>query len=194
MTRTLTITGEPASDALLASDANALLMGMLLDQQVPMEKAFAGPAVLAERLGGVLDVRRIAAMAPEEFVEVCARRPAIHRFPASMAARLQELARVLVDSWDADAHALFTSASSGAELVALIEQLPGFGVQKAKIFVALLGKQWGVTPPGWREAAGEYGLDGYRSVADVVDAASLQQVRATKRAAKQAAKQASEAS
>lgn len=186
--RTLWLTGgDTAGDELLASDANALVAGMLLDQQVPMEKAFSGPGVIAERMGG-FDVRRIAAMDPEEFKEVCSRRPAIHRFPASMAGRLQELCRILVDEWDADASRLFAAASDGAELKRLVGELPGFGEQKAKIMVALLGKQYGVTPPGWREAAGDYGLDGFRSVADVVDAESLQKVRATKRAAKAAAK------
>lgn len=181
----LHLTGDPAADALLTRNPNALLAGMLLDQQVPMEKAFAGPAVLAERLDG-FDVGRIAAMEPEAFKEVCARRPAIHRFPGSMAARLQELCRILVENWQGEAARLFAAASDGAELKRLLGELPGFGDQKAKIMVALLGKQYGVTPPGWREAAGDYGVDGYRSVADVVDSDSLLKVRAAKKAAKAA--------
>lgn len=184
----LHITGEPAADALLSDNANALVIGMLLDQQVTMEKAFAGPAVIAERLGGGLDVARIAAMDPEEFVVLCSQRPAIHRFPRAMAGRIQELCRVLVDDFQGDAANLFASASTGEELLRSVEALPGFGAQKAKIFVALLGKQWNVTPDGWREASGDYGLEGYRSVADITDAESLRRVRETKRAAKAAAK------
>nr|NLI49746.1 Fe-S cluster assembly protein HesB [Propionibacterium sp.] len=186
MTRTLHLTGDEAADRLLATDPNAVLLGMVLDQQVTMEKAFAGPAVLAERLGG-LDVERIAAMPTEEFVAVCATPPAIHRFPRSMGERLQAVCRVLVADWGGTAAALF-DAPTGAELKRRLRALPGFGEQKAQILVALLGKQWGVTPEGWREAAGDYGLDGYRSVADVVDAASLAQVRAVKKAAKAAAR------
>ncbi len=186
MTRTLQLVGNPDADRILNDDPNAILLGMLLDQQVPMEKAFAGPAVLAERMGG-LDVGRIAAMDPEEFVALCAKPPAIHRFPKSMAARIQATCRTLVDDWDASASTLF-DAPSGAELKKRIASLPGFGDQKAKILVALLGKQWGITPPGWREAAGDYGLDGFRSVADVVDGESLLKVRETKRAAKAAAR------
>lgn len=188
---TVHLTGNPDADDLLSRDPNALLAGMLLDQQVPMEKAFSGPAVIAERMGG-FDVARIAAMDPEEFKEVCSRRPAIHRFPGSMAGRLQELCRVLVDAWGGDAANLFAAASDGVSLRTLIAGLPGFGEQKAKIFVALLGKQYGVTPDGWREAASDYGLDGFRSVADIVDAESLRQVRATKQAAKAAARAASD--
>lgn len=188
---TVHLTGNPDADDLLSRDPNALLAGMLLDQQVPMEKAFSGPAVIAERMGG-FDVARIAAMDPEEFKEVCSRRPAIHRFPGSMAGRLQELCRVLMDAWGGDAANLFAAASDGVALRTLIAGLPGFGEQKAKIFVALLGKQYGVTPDGWREAASDYGLDGFRSVADIVDAESLRQVRATKQAAKAAARAASD--
>lgn len=184
---TLHLTGDPDADALLSRDPNALLAGMLLDQQVPMEKAFSGPAVLAERLGA-FDVVRIAAMDPEEFKEVCSRRPAIHRFPGSMGGRLQDLCRVLVEDWGGDARNLFAAASDGEDLLRLVGDLPGFGDQKARIFVALLGKQYDVTPSGWQEAAGEYGLEGFRSVADVVDTESLLKVRATKKAAKAAAR------
>lgn len=192
MARSLHLTGDADADRLLSADANALLIGMLLDQQVPMEKAFSGPAVLAERLGGRLDVGRIAAMDTDEFVELCSRTPAIHRFPKSMGERVQNLCRVLVEDWGGDATALFAAASSGAELKKLLRTLPGFGDQKARIFVALLGKQWGVTPDGWREAAGDYGLDGHRSVADITSAESLQQVRAYKKRTKAAARAASD--
>ena len=187
MTRSLHITGDAAADALLSTDANALLLAMVLDQQVPMEKAFAGPAVIAERMGGVLDVRAIAGLDPEEFIALCARRPAIHRFPKAMAGRLQAVARVLVEDWDGDAARLFASASTGAELKSLVADLPGFGDQKASIFVALLAKQWGVAPEGWQEAAGKYAA-GFVSVADVVDAESLARVREAKKAAKAASR------
>lgn len=188
MTTSLHITGDDRADALLSTDANALLIGMVLDQQDRLEKAFAGPAVIAERMGGALDVAGIAAMDEETFVELCARRPSIHRFPASMAKRIQQVCRVLVDDYDGDAAKLWATAATGAEVRTAIGSLPGFGTQKASIFTALLGKQYGVTPPGWREAAGDYGLDGYRSVADIVDADSLVKVRSTKSEAKKAAK------
>lgn len=186
MTPDLHLVGEPTADRLLSEDPNALVIGMLLDQQVPMEKAFAGPAVLVERLGS-LDVRAIAEADPEQFAAICAERPAIHRFPQAMAGRIQTLCRILVDQWGASAAALF-DAPTGAELKKRISSLPGFGEQKAKILVALLGKQWGITPEGWREAAGDYGLEGFRSVADIRDPDSLMKVRETKRAAKAAAR------
>jgi len=186
------LTGDDRADALLASDGNALLIGMVLDQQVPMEKAFSGPAVIAERMGGHLDVAAIAAADPEEFAALCSRPPAVHRFPGSMAGRVQGVCRVLVESYGGDAVNLWTDVPSGVELRKRIAALPGFGVQKAAIFLALLGKQYGVQPPGWREAAGAFGEDGSRvSVADVVDEESLGQVRAAKKAAKAAAKAAS---
>ncbi len=183
------LTGDDEADALLAADGNALLIGMVLDQQVPMEKAFSGPAVIAERMGGRLDVAAIAAADPEEFAALCARPPAVHRFPGSMAGRVQGVCRVLVESYDGDASNLWADVPSGVELRKRIAALPGFGAQKAAIFLALLGKQYGVQPPGWREAAGAFGDDGSRvSVADVVDEESLGQVRAAKKAAKAAAK------
>lgn len=184
----LHLTGIPAADALLSADANAVLIGMLLDQQVPMEKAFSGPAVIAERMGGRLDVAAIAAADPAGFVELCATPPAVHRFPKAMAERVQGLCRILVSDWDSDAATLFGTAATGTELKRRITGLPGFGAQKAGILVALLGKQYGITPSGWREAAGDYGLPGHRSVADITDADSLLLVRAAKRAAKAAAR------
>ncbi|WP_395727111.1 HhH-GPD-type base excision DNA repair protein [Nakamurella sp.] len=183
------LTGDSAADALLAGDPNALLLGMVLDQQVPMEKAFGGPAVIAERMGGRLDVRAIADADPDEFAALCSQRPAIHRFPASMAKRVQATCRVLTDSYDGDAANVWADVADGDELLRRIAALPGFGAAKAPIFVALLGKQYGVQPPGWRAAAGVYGEAGsHRSVADVVDQPSLELVRAAKKAAKAAAK------
>jgi len=183
------LTGIPAADALLRTDPNALLIGMVLDQQVTMEKAFAGPAVIAERMGGRLDVAAVADADPEQFAAMCTRPPAIHRFPGAMSKRVQATCRVLVDQYDGNAANLWADVTSGAQLRDRIAALPGFGAQKAAIFTALLGKRYGVAPDGWREAAGSYGEQGcYRSVADVVDPDSLQKVRATKKAAKAAAK------
>ena len=141
------------ADALLSRDPFALLVGMLLDQQIPMERAFAGPRTLADRLGSGerLDAREVAAYAPEEFAALMARPPAVHRFPGSMAGRVQGLARAICEQYGGDAQALWATATSGAELVARLRALPGFGDQKARIFAALLGKQLGVRPPGWRE-------------------------------------------
>jgi uncharacterized HhH-GPD family protein len=155
----LYLTGRADADALLASDPNALLLGMVLDQQIPMEKAFSGPAVIAERMGG-LDVGAIAAADPDSFREICSRPPAVHRFPGSMSARVQSVCQVLVQDYRGDAANLWAEVDTGAELYRRIAGLPGFGTQKASIFVALLGKQYGVTPTGWRDAAGAYGEDG----------------------------------
>lgn len=185
----LHLTGDAVVDDLLSSDPNALLIGMVLDQQVPMEKAFSGPAVIAVRLGGELDVVRIADMSEDEFVALCAERPAVHRFPAAMGKRVQQVCRVLVDQYAGDAAGLWRDAATGADVKRAVQSLPGFGPQKAAIFTALLGKQYGLTAAGWREAAGEFGQDGYRSVADIVDADSLAKVRATKQEVKRAAKQ-----
>jgi uncharacterized HhH-GPD family protein len=184
------ITGEPAADALLDRDPFSLLVGMLLDQQFPMERAFAGPARIAERLGvDHLDPAEIAAQDPEAFAAMCAVPPAVHRYPGSMAGRVQALAAVVLDQYGGDAAALWLTAGSGAELYARLKALPGFGDAKARIFVALLGKQRGVRPAGWEKAAGAYAEDGsYRSVADVVDPASLLKVRAFKQEQKAAAK------
>jgi uncharacterized HhH-GPD family protein len=173
-------TTEPAN-ALLTQDPLALLIGMLLDQQIPMEKAFTSPEVLRERLGGKLDARIIADHDADALEAIFRRPPALHRFPAAMAKRVQALASTLVERYDGRASAVWDDVESGAELVRRIGDLPGFGEQKAKIFAALLGKQFGVRPDGWRQAAGAYGEDGsFRSVADVTDAASLKQVRAFK--------------
>ena len=185
----LQLVQDPAADALLDSNPFALLVGMLLDQQVPMETAFAGPKKIADRIGGV-DAREIADYDPEKFAALCSERPAIHRFPGSMAKRIQTLAQIIVDRYDGDATALWVAGNpDGAEVLARLKELPGFGEQKARIFLALLGKQYGVTPKGWREAAGEYGkASTHISVADIVDAGSLEKVRSYKKQMKAAAK------
>lgn len=185
----LQLVQDPAADELLESNPLALLIGMLLDQQIPMEVAFAGPKKLADRLGG-LDARQIADYDPEAFIALCSERPAVHRFPGSMGKRVQTLAQTLVDEYGGDAAAVWTAGDpDGAEVLRRMKALPGFGDQKARIFVALLGKQYGVTPKGWREAAGDYGRAGvHMSVADVVDGGSLDKVRSYKKQAKAAAK------
>lgn len=180
------ITGDPAADAVL-DDPFALLVAMLLDQQFPMERAFAAPAKVLDRFGS-LDPAAIAAADPEEFKELCSIPPAIHRFPGSMAARIQELARIVAEEYNGDAATIWTEASSGADLMKRLQALAGFGKQKAQIFTALVAKQLGVRPDGWEKAAGDYSLDGFRSVADVVDATSLQKVRDFKQQKKAAAK------
>jgi len=191
----LHITGDTAADALLTENPTALLIGMLLDQQIPMETAFTGPLKIEQRTGAA-DAAAIAGMAPEEFLEAFRQTPAVHRFPGSMATRVQTLCQALVDDWDGDAAALWTRPStgsgtqpSGAEVLKRLKALPGFGEQKAKIFLALLGKQYGFTGEGWREASAPYGEDGsYRSVADIVSPESLTKVREYKKAMKAAAK------
>jgi uncharacterized HhH-GPD family protein len=183
----LHITGDEAADALLATDPLALLIGMLLDQQVAMEVAFSGPAKLRDRLG-TLDAATIATMDPEAFADVCRTPPAVHRYPASMAGRIQTLCAQVVETWDGDAAAIWTRGEpDGPEVLKRLRTLPGFGAQKAAIFLGLLGKQLHIPAPGWRSAAGPYGEEGtFRSVADIVDAESLAKVREHKRAAKSA--------
>jgi uncharacterized HhH-GPD family protein len=178
------------ADALLDRDPLALLIGMLLDQQFPMERAFAGPALLAQRLGVTeLDARLLASHDPEALVQIFRGPPAVHRYPGSMAGRVQALAAAIVEQYDGDVTLIWRDVPDGEELFRRLAALPGFGKQKAQIFTALLGKQRGVTPPGWREAAGAYGQEGvHMSVADVVDADSLAQVRDYKQAKKAAAK------
>jgi uncharacterized HhH-GPD family protein len=185
----LQLTGDRGADTLLEENPFALLIGVVLDQQYPMEAAFAGPKKIADRLGGV-DAREIADYDPEKFAALCSKTPAIHRFPGSMAKRIQALAQIIVDEYGGNASALWTAGDpDGAEVLRRLKALPGFGEQKAKIFVALLGKQYGVTPNGWRKAAGDYGKAGsFLSVADVVDAGSLEKVRSYKKQAKAAAK------
>ena len=183
------MSGDPEADRLLDDDPFALLIGMLLDQQVPMEVAFAGPHKIAQRMDG-LDAHRVAEAEPEAFAALCATPPAVHRFPGSMAGRIQAVARAVVEEYHGDVTRLWTDGDpDGAEVLRRLRALPGFGEQKARIFLALLGKQRGIRPPGWREAAGQYGDDGARlSIADVTDPESQAEVRATKKAAKAAAK------
>ncbi len=185
----LHITGDTAADDLLTTNPLALLVGMLLDQQVPMETAFAGPLKIAQRTGAS-DATAIAGMDPEDFLAAFRETPAVHRFPGSMAGRVQTLCQEIVDRWGGDAARLWTEGDpSGAEVLARLKALPGFGEQKAKIFLALLGKQYGFTGAGWREAAGDYGVEGsFRSVADIVSPESLTKVREHKKAMKAAAK------
>lgn len=186
---TLRLAQEPDADGLLDQSPLALLLGMLLDQQVPMERAFAGPYVLSERLERDLDAADIASRDPDEFAALMARPPAVHRYPGAMGGRVQALARYIVEHYDGDVEQIWSGASSGAELLTRLKALPGFGDQKARIFLALLGKQRGIRPAGWREAAGAYGEEGsFRSVADVRDPESLAKVRAFKQEVKRAAK------
>ncbi|PMR61597.1 Fe-S cluster assembly protein HesB [Verrucosispora sp. ts21] len=186
---TLALPIDPAANQLLLRSPLALLTGMVLDQQVSMEKAFSSPYVLTQRLGHDLDARELAGYDPDALVALFAQPPALHRFPKAMAARVQEVCRALVAHYDGDAARLWVDAADGRELLARIAALPGFGRQKAQIFLALLGKRFGVQPPGWQEAAGDYGdPDAHRSVADVTDAESLRLVREYKQQMKAAAK------
>ncbi|NDL56328.1 HhH-GPD-type base excision DNA repair protein [Phytoactinopolyspora mesophila] len=182
----LYLAGDPVADELLARDPFALMVGMLLDQQVPMEWAFAGPATIAARLGTEdLSPAAVANHDPEAFAALMAEKPAVHRYPGSMAKRVQALAAYVVEHWDGDAASIWRNVDNGRDLLARFKALPGYGEQKARILVALLGKQFEVRPEGWREAAGPYGEDGARrSIADVVDDQSLAEVRAFKREAK----------
>ncbi|MFJ7421928.1 HhH-GPD-type base excision DNA repair protein [Streptomyces uncialis] len=186
----LRLAQQPDADALLGRSPLAALVGMLLDQQVPMEWAFAGPYTIAERLGGDdLDAQEIAAYEPEAFAALLSAKPAVHRYPGSMAKRVQQLCQYLVEHFDGDAAAVWEDVGSGKELLKRLQDLPGFGKQKAQIFLALLGKQLGVRPTGWREAAGAYGEQGaYRSAADITGPESLAKVRAHKQELKAAKK------
>lgn len=185
MSGTLYITGDTDADALLNENGAALLIGMLLDQQVPMEWAFAGPATLRARLGH-LDPRKIAALDQESFVTICCEKPAIHRFPASMGRRIHEMCAALVADFDGRAENVWEGVSTGAELYARLRTLPGYGDEKAKIFIALLAKRFGVTPTGWKEAAGVFSDSNPRSVADISSPTTLAKVREWKKAAKAA--------
>ncbi|MEU3059063.1 HhH-GPD-type base excision DNA repair protein [Streptomyces subrutilus] len=187
---TLHLAQEPEADALLSRSPLAALVGMLLDQQVPMEWAFSGPWTIARRLGADdLDAHAIAAYDPDAFAALLSEKPAVHRYPGSMAKRVQQLCAYLVERYDGDAGAVWADAGTGAELLRRLRELPGFGEQKAQIFLALLGKRLGVRPKGWREAAGGYGPQGvYRSAADITGPESLAKVRAHKQEMKAAAK------
>jgi uncharacterized HhH-GPD family protein len=189
MTQPLHLVGDAEADRILSEHPFALLVGMLLDQQIPMEVAFDGPRKIAERLGSV-DPARIAASDLEQFIALCATPPAVHRFPRSMGQRVHDLAAAVVADHGGDAAAIWTGGDpDGAEVLRRLRALPGFGDQKARIFLALLGKQRGLDAPGWREAAGDYGRDDvHMSIADVTGPESLQQVRAYKKEKKAAAK------
>jgi len=185
----LHLSGDPDADRLLSTDAFALLIGMVLDQQIPLEWAFSGPWRLQQRLGTPLDATEIAAMDPDALAKVFSERPALHRFPGSNAKRVQTLAQQIVDDYGGDASRIWTTAETGADLYRRVNALPGFGEQKAKIFVALLGKQLGIQPPGWQEASGPFGQPGtLMSVADITGPDTLAEVRDYKRAKKAAAK------
>ncbi|MGW2552440.1 HhH-GPD-type base excision DNA repair protein [Streptomyces sp. NPDC001635] len=187
---TLHLAQDPEADALLGRNPLAALIGMLLDQQVPMEWAFKGPWTIAQRLGtDELDAHEIAARDPEAFAALLSQKPAVHRYPGSMAKRVQQLCQYLVEHYGGDPEAVWKGVGSGRELLKRLEELPGYGKQKAQIFLALLGKQLGVRPEGWREAAGPYGEDkSFRSVADITGPSSLAKVRAYKQELKAAAK------
>ncbi|HWG62041.1 MAG TPA: HhH-GPD-type base excision DNA repair protein [Streptosporangiaceae bacterium] len=186
---TLCLPVGPEANELLSRDPLALLIGMLLDQQVPLEKAFNGPRDLALRLGHEPTAAELADFDPDALAAAFSERPALHRYPRAMAGRTQELARLIADRYDGDAARVWETATTGQELVRRIGELPGFGSAKAQIFAALLGKQLGVRPDGWREAAGQFGHDGsYVSVADITDDDSLTRVRAYKQQLKAAAK------
>ncbi|MFC8418454.1 HhH-GPD-type base excision DNA repair protein [Streptomyces coelicoflavus] len=187
---TLHLAQDPEADELLGRSPLAALVGMLLDQQVPMEWAFKGPSTIARRMGAEdLDAHDIAAYDPEAFAALLSDKPAVHRYPGAMAGRVQQLCRYLVETYDGDAEGVWRGVSTGGELLRRLQELPGFGKQKAQIFLALLGKQLGVRPEGWREAAGAYGEpDSFRSVADIRGPESLTKVRAHKQEMKAAAK------
>ena len=187
---TLHLAQDPEADELLGRSALAALVGMLLDQQVPMEWAFKGPRTIADRLGADdLDAHDIAAQDPDAIVALLSEKPAVHRYPGSMAKRIQQLCQYLVERYDGDAELVWKGVEDGRELLRRLQELPGFGKQKAQIFLALLGKQLGVRPKGWREAAGAYGeAESFRSVADITGPESLVKVRAHKQEMKAAAK------
>jgi len=185
----LHLSGDADADRLLSEDPLALLIGMVLDQQVPLERAFSSPRELRDRLGGHLDAGEIAAMDPGELSAVFSQRPALHRFPASNAGRVQQLCQIIVRDYGGEGAHVWEGASSGTELLRRVRALPGFGEQKAKIFVALLGKQLGERPPGWQEVSQPFGDKGtHYSVADITGTESLARVRAHKAQMKAAAK------
>ena len=188
MPSALPLTGDPKADELLEQEPFALLVGMLLDQQVPMEWAFHSPYDLKERLGGRLDAADIAAMDPDDLIEVFSKPTSLHRFPKAMAARTQVLAQQLVEQYGGDAEKVWSGAETGQQVFANLKALPGFGDQKARVFVALLAKRLGVQPAGWQEAAGTYGQPGWFSVADIDGPESLARVREHKKAVKAEAK------
>src|SRR5438309_6096161 len=188
-TKSLCLAQNPEADQLLTDSPLALLIGMVLDQQIPLEWAFTGPLTLTQRLGRDLDAADLAARDPDALAKVFATPPALHRFPGSMAGRVQEMCRVIADDYGNDATKVWADVTDAGELLKRIESLPGFGKMKAKICLALLGKQLAVRPKGWREAAGEFGeAKSHKSIADITDGKSLERVRAFKKEMKAAAK------
>ena len=187
-TATIPITGDSDADALLVDEPLALVIGMLLDQQVPMEWAFRGPSTLKERLGGTLDAGQIASMDRDEFVALCSQKPAIHRFPGSMGGRVWDLCEAIDDRYDGDAERIWKGARSADAVYGRLRELPGYGDEKTKIFMAILAKRFGKRPKGWEEAAAPFSDEQPRSVADVADEASLGRVREWKKAKKVAKK------
>jgi uncharacterized HhH-GPD family protein len=184
---------DPEADALISKDPLALLIGLVLDQQIPLERAFSSPLDLKKRLGGKLDVNQIATMDPDALAAVFSERPALHRFPAANAKRVQELCRIIVADYHGKAAEIWKKAASGDDLFKRLKALPGFGEQKARIFTGFLGKQLAVRPPGWEAAAGKFGQAGtFFSIADIVDTESLGRVRAYKQQMKAAAKASAE--
>jgi uncharacterized HhH-GPD family protein len=185
----LHLSQDPEADKLITKDPLALLIGMVLDQQIPLERAFSSPRDLKERLGGKLDAAEIASMDPDRLAEIFAQRPALHRFPSANAKRVQELCRIVVEEYGGKPAAIWKKAADGPDLLRRVRALPGFGEQKARIFIGLLGKQLGVETPGWQDAAGKFGQSGtYMSIADITDSESLGRVRAYKQQMKAAAK------
>ncbi|WP_030751774.1 HhH-GPD-type base excision DNA repair protein [Streptomyces sp. NRRL F-5135] len=190
MSPAIRLAQQAEADELLGRSPLAALVGMLLDQQIPMEWAFTSPYTIAVRMGtDDLDAHRVAAYDPESFAALLSEKPAVHRYPGSMAGRVQQLCQYLVEHYDGDPTAIWRDVATGKELRERLNALPGFGAQKSQIFLALLGKQFGVRPQGWREAAGAYGDEGsYRSAADITGPESLAKVRAFKQETKRAAK------
>jgi uncharacterized HhH-GPD family protein len=185
----LRLSQNTEADKLITKDPLALLIGMVLDQQIPLERAFSAPLDLKERLGGRLDAAEIAEMDPDVLITAFCARPALHRFPAANAKRVQAMCQIIVDEYKGKASNVWRTAKTGDELLRRVRALPGFGEQKARIFIGLLGKQLAVQPPGWQEAAGRFGQPGtFLSIADIVDGDSLSRVRAYKQEMKAAAK------
>ena len=187
-TKTMPITGDAQADRLLMTDPLALLLGMLLDQQVPMEWAFRGPATLKRRFGGELDANAIAAMSEDDVVAVFCEKPAVHRFPAAMGRRFHGLCEIVADRYDGDAGAIWRNVRSADEVYRRLRELPGYGEEKTKIFMAILAKRLGRKPKGWEEIAAPFSDATPRSVADVSSAATLAEVRQFKKAKKAAGK------
>jgi uncharacterized HhH-GPD family protein len=180
-TKTLPVTGDPDADELLVTDPFALLVGMLLDQQVPMEWAFKGPYTLKQRLGGELDAAKLAAMSPEQVEELFKEKPALHRFPGSMGKRTHALAVAVTENYGGDAGKIWKSAKDGQQLYDRLRELPGYGDEKAKIFMAILAKRLGVKKPGWEDVAVPFSDDVPRSVADIDSREAFDRVRAFKK-------------